>query len=113
MLTICLQWKLYQWLLCKNIDYSSLNLRNPLIFFEPQIKGIPPEKRCMATINFNKDLNIVKSIKNNGKEIKHEKKPIQTFLFQTKKVFINLPLKLRQIEYFCNSIKTMERITFA
>ena len=33
--------------------------RNPLIFFEPQIKGIPPEKRCMATINFNKDLNIV------------------------------------------------------
>ena len=33
--------------------------RSPLIFFEPQIKGIPPEKRSMATINFNKDLNII------------------------------------------------------
>ena len=33
--------------------------QNPLIFFEPQIKGIPPEKRSMASINFNKDLNII------------------------------------------------------
>ena len=33
--------------------------RNPLIFFEPQIKGIPPEKRSMASINFNKNLNII------------------------------------------------------
>ena len=33
--------------------------QNPLIFFEPQIKGIPPEKRAMASINFNKDLNII------------------------------------------------------
>ena len=33
--------------------------RNPLIFFEPQIKGIPPEKRSMASINFDKDLNII------------------------------------------------------
>ena len=33
--------------------------RNPLIFFEPQIKGIPPEKRCMSSINFDKNLNIL------------------------------------------------------
>ena len=33
--------------------------RNPLIFFEPQIKGIPPEKRYMATLNFDKNLNII------------------------------------------------------
>ena len=33
--------------------------RNPLIFFEPQIKGIPPEKRCMSSINFDKNLNII------------------------------------------------------
>ena len=33
--------------------------RNPLIFFEPQIKGIPPDKRSMASINFDKDLNII------------------------------------------------------
>ena len=33
--------------------------QNPLIFFEPEIKGIPPEKRSMASINFNKDLNII------------------------------------------------------
>jgi len=33
--------------------------RNPLILFEPQIKGNPPEKRCMASINFDKNLNIL------------------------------------------------------
>ena len=33
--------------------------RNPLIFFEPQIKGIPPAKRSMATINYDKNLNII------------------------------------------------------
>ena len=33
--------------------------RNPLIFFEPQIKGNPPEKRYMSSINFDKNLNIV------------------------------------------------------
>ena len=33
--------------------------RNPLIFFEPPIRGIPPEKRSMASINFNKNLNII------------------------------------------------------
>ena len=33
--------------------------RNPLVFFEPKIKGAPPSPRCMASMNFNNILNFI------------------------------------------------------
>jgi hypothetical protein len=33
--------------------------RNPLVFFEPKMKGIPPSPRCMASMNFNEILNFI------------------------------------------------------
>ena len=33
--------------------------RNPLVFFEPKIKGIPPSPRCLASMNFNEILNFI------------------------------------------------------
>ena len=33
--------------------------RNPLIFFEPKMKGIPPSPRYMASMNFNEILNFI------------------------------------------------------
>ena len=33
--------------------------RNPIVLFEPKIKGIPPSPRQMATMNFNKILNYI------------------------------------------------------
>ena len=33
--------------------------RNPLVFFEPALKGQPPSPRCMAAMNYNKTLNFI------------------------------------------------------
>ena len=33
--------------------------RNPLIFFEPKMKGIPPSPRCMSSMSFNEILNFI------------------------------------------------------
>ena len=33
--------------------------RNPLVFFEPKMKGAPPSPRCMASMNFNQILNFI------------------------------------------------------
>ena len=33
--------------------------RNPLIFFEPKIKGTPPSPRCMTSMSFNEILNFI------------------------------------------------------
>ena len=33
--------------------------RNPLVFFEPKMKGIAPSPRCMASMNFNEILNFI------------------------------------------------------
>ena len=33
--------------------------RNPLIFFEPKMKGTPPSPRCMASMSFNEILNFI------------------------------------------------------
>ena len=33
--------------------------RNPLVFFEPKIKGTPPSPRCMTTMSFNEILNFI------------------------------------------------------
>ena len=33
--------------------------RNPLVFFEPKIKGTPPSPRCMTSMSFNEILNFI------------------------------------------------------